>query len=170
MVHPSVVAPAAPQPAVDRRSGALALALAAVPAAWLVAATALVFAAWAGYTPFLTPSDLTLSEAAVVRDHLEILRQIEAGVDPNRPGRIRADLVRPDESMMTPLEAAVISRRLETVELLHRHGARIDAATLPTLLCMAQRQNDDDIALYLRNQAPADLVVRCEGVALPWVD
>lgn len=146
------------------------LAVAAVPVAWLLCATALVIAAWGGYTPFLTPVDLTLPEAAIVRDHLEVLRQIEAGVDPNRPDRVRANLVRPDESTLTPLEAAVISRRVETVELLHRQGARIDSATLPSLLCMAERQNDDDITLYLRKQTPADFVLQCDGVTLPWVD
>ncbi len=152
------------------RRDELALAVSAVPVAWLLVATALVIAGWMGYAPFLTPADLTLPEASAVRDHLEILRQVESGADPNRAARVRPGLVRPGEYTMTPLEAAVASGRLDTVQFLQHHGARGDATTLPGLLCFARLQDATDIAAYLQQQAPPDFVVRCEGVRLPWTD
>ena len=172
MVHPRITAPAivsvaapalAPE---DRRACAVACA----PIAWLLVSAALVIAGAFGYTPFLTPADQTLPEAAGVRDHLEILRQIEAGVDPNRAERVRSGLVRPGEYVMTPLEAAVASGVLDTVQFLQHHGARVDATTLPELLCFAKLQGAADIEAYLRQQAPADFAPVCESVRLPWND
>lgn len=145
-------------------------AVAAPPIAWLLVSAALVMAAAFGYTPFMTPAELTLPEAAGVRDHLEILRQIESGVDPNRAERVRSGLVRPGDYVMTPLEAAVASGMLDTVQFLQHHGARVDATTLPGLLCFAKQQGAADIEAYLRQQAPADFAPRCNGVRLPWND
>jgi len=145
-------------------------AVAAPPIAWLLVAATLVMAAAFGYTPLMTPAELTLPEAAGVRDHLEILRQIESGVDPNRAERVRSGLVRPGEYVMTPLEAAVASGVLDTVQFLQHHGARVDATTLPGLLCFAKQQGATDIEAYLRQQAPVDFAPGCKGVRLPWTD
>ena len=157
----------------DRKAatgGVLRLAIVTSPMAWLVVSTALVIAASFGYTPFMTPVDLTLPEAAATGDHLEILRQIESGADPSRAERVRSDLVRPGEYMMTPLEAAVASGRLDTIEFLQQHGARVDATTLPNLVCFAKLQGAADIEAYLRRQAPAHFAPKCESVRLPWND
>jgi hypothetical protein len=145
-------------------------AVAAPPIAWLLLSAALVMAASFGYTPFMTPVDLTLPEAAAARDHLEIIRQLESGADPNRAERVRPDLVRPGEYVMTPLEAAVASGRLDTIEFLQQRGARVDTTTLPELLCFAKLQGAADIEAYLRQQAPAGFAPRCESVRLPWND
>ena len=150
--------------------GAPRWAIATAPIAWLVVSTALVIAGRVGYTPFMSPADLTLPEAAAVRDHLEILRQIESGVDPNRAERVRPGLVRADEYVMTPLEAAVGGGMLDTVQFLEHHGARVDATTLPGLLCFAKLQGAADIEAYLRQEAPTDFTPRCDGVRLPWTD
>jgi len=172
MVHPRITAPAivgvaTTAPAPENR---LARAVASAPIAWLLVSAALVIAAAFGYTPFMTPADLTLPEAAGVRDHLEILRQIESGVDPNVAERVRSGLVRPGQYVMTPLEAAVASGMLDTVEFLQHHGARVDATTLPGLLCFAKLQGASDIEAYLRRQAPPDFAPGCEGVRLPWTN
>lgn len=158
--------PATRPPAGDR----LARAVAGAPIAWLLVSTVLVIAAWRGYTPFMIPADLTLPEAAAVRDHLEILRQIESGADPNREERVRSGIVRPGEYVMTPLEAAVASGTLDTVEFLQHHGARVDETTLPGLVCFAKQQGAADIAQYLSLQAPEDFAPPCESVRLPWTD
>jgi hypothetical protein len=147
-----------------------AVFIAGAPTVWMIAATTLLIAGFLGYTPFLTPADLTLSEAAAVRDHLEILRQIEAGADPDQPQHVRSNLVRPGAYVMTPLEAAVASGMLDTVQFLQHHGARMDATTLPTLICFANHQGAADIAAYLATQAPAGFAPRCETVRLPWTD
>lgn len=148
----------------------LALAVAVAPVLWLFVAIVLIIGGEMGYRPFMTPTDLTLPEAAGVRDHLEILRQIESGVDPSRAERVRSGLVRPGEYVMTPLEAAVASGMLDTVEFLTHHGARVDATTLPVLVCFAKLQGAVDIEAYLRQQAPAEFAPRCESVRLPWND
>ena len=150
--------------------GVLRLAIVMSPMAWLMVSTALVIVASFGYTPFMTPVDLTLPEAAAAGDHLEILRQIESGADPSRAERVRPDLVRPGEYVMTPLEAAVASGRLDTIEFLQQRGARVDATTLPNLVCFAKLQGAADIEAYLRRQAPAHFAPRCESVRLPWND
>ena len=172
MVHPRMRARETTNPSdiTPAAGGMLGRAIAVPPIAWLVVSTALVIAASFGYRPFMTPIDVTLPEAAAARDHLEILRQIEAGADPNRAERVRSDLVRPGEYMMTPLEAAVASGRLDTMEFLQQHGARVDTTTLPGLLCFAKLQGAADIEAYLRRQAPADFAPRCESVRLPWND
>ena len=167
MSAPATTKPSDTKPASD---GVLGRAIAVPPMAWLVLSTALVIAASLGYTPFMTPVDLTLSEAAAARDHLEILRQVESGADPNRAERVRPGLVRPAGYMMTPLEAAVASGRLDTIEFLQQRGARVDATTLPELLCFAKLQGATDIEAYFRQQAPADFAPRCESVSLPWND
>ena len=167
MSAPTTINPADTTPA---SGGAPAWAIAVTPIAWLVVSTALVIAGWVGYTPFMSPADLTLPEAAAVRDHLEILRQIESGVDPNRAERVRPGLVRAGEYVMTPLEAAVGSGMLDTVQFLKHHGARVDATTLPGLLCFAKLQGAADIEGYLRQEAPTDITPRCESVRLPWTD
>ena len=172
MVHRGMMSPAIaePPPTKPTAGDTLARAVAGAPIAWLLVSAALVIAGFAGYTPFMTPADLTLPEAAAVRDHLEILRQIESGADPNRAERVRPGLVRPGEYVMTPLEAAVASGRLDTVQFVQQHGARVDRGTLPSLLCFAQLQGADEIASYFMKQAPAHLALSCEGVRLPWTD
>jgi hypothetical protein len=71
---------------------------------------------------------------------------------------------------MTPLEAAVASGMLDTVQFLQHHGARVDATTLQGLLCFAKLQGASDIEAYLRRQAPPDFAPGCEGVRLPWTN
>ena len=172
MVHPRITAPAIVSVAetASTPEGRLARAVAGAPTPWLLVSAALVIAGALGYTPFMTPADLTMPEAAGVRDHLEILRQIESGVDPNRAERVRSGLVRPGEYVMTPLEAAVASGMLDTVQFLQHHSARVDETTLPELLCFAKLQGAADIEMYLREQAPADFAPLCESVRLPWND
>lgn len=150
--------------------GMLGGALALPPLVWLAVSAALVIAASLGYTPLMTPVDLTLPEAAAARDHLEILRQITSGADPNRADRVRPDLVRPGEYVMTPLEAAVASGRLDTIKFLQQSGALVDATTLPNLFCFAKMQGASEIEAYFRQQAPGDFAPRCESIRLPWND
>lgn len=143
-------------------------ALVAAPMAWVLVATAFLIAGWAGYSPFLTPADLTLPEAAATRDHLEILRQLRAGVDINEAGRVRAGLVRPSEYVMTPLEAAVASGQVDTVEFLQHHGARMDATTVAGLICLATLQENREMSAYLKEHAPPALALDCDHARLPW--
>ena len=145
-----------------------AAALAAPAAVWLLAVAALVLSAFASYYPFMTPADLTLAEAAATRDHLEILRQVRGGASLDTPARVRAGLVRPREYVMTPLEAAVASGQVDTVQFLQHHGARMDATTVAGLICLADLQEDRVMSAYLKEQAPPAVAVDCDHVRLPW--
>ena len=141
------------------------------PSLVLVAVLALfvLLAVTTGYRPFAAPSDLTLPEAAGLRDLLEIEGQIRRGADPNARAAVRRDIIRSTPMDLTPLEAAVGIRRLDVVQLLVRHGARLDATNLPMLRCFAEREKATDIVEYLEAQAPqAATAVACAGMALPW--
>lgn len=114
-----------------------------------------VIVGWAiGSNPFWTEPDLTLSEAAMVRDAGEAVRLIRAGHDPSRGWPVRADLSDTGEAeVITPLEAAVQIRRLELVQLLVREGARVTAIERLALLDRAQRVGARDITDYLQKTA-----------------
>ena len=149
----------------DAIAGALAL-----PAAiWLAGALTLLLAPMS-LNPFMTPAALTLPEAAATRDHLELLRQIRAGVDVDAAARVRAGLVRPQEYVLTPLQAAVASGQVDTVQFLQHHGARMDADTVAGLICLAEVQEDSQMSAYLKQQAPPALAIDCGHVQLPWTD
>jgi DNA-binding IclR family transcriptional regulator len=71
---------------------------------------------------------------------------------------------------MTPLEAAVASGQVDTVQFLQHHGARMDAATAAGLICLATLQEDEEMSAYLKEQAPPALALDCDHVRLPWTD
>ena len=61
----------------------------------------------AGHAPFEGPPDLTLAEAAALRDRARLLSLIEAGADPDAQAPVRSGLARRDVPSLTPLEAAI---------------------------------------------------------------
>ena len=144
----------------------------AVPAAVCVFAAAAVVVAGvtSGYRPMASPTDLTLSEAAALRDQAEVLRQIRRGADPNAPARVRPGFIRGSEDVITPLQAAVAQRRLETVRLLVEQGAIIDARNLPELWCFARRLEAADILTFLETRLGGAVAeVECSIVReSPW--
>jgi len=148
----------------------VAAALAAPAAAWMIVVAALLVSGLLSYRPLMTPADLTLPEAAATRDHLEILRQLRAGADIGASARVRGGLVRPAEYVMTPLEAAVVSGQVDTVQFLQHHGARMDATTAAGLICLATLQKDQEMSAYLKEQAPPALALDCDHARLPWTD
>ena len=137
---------------------------AALPAcAAVVVSAAIIVSAAAGINvPFWQGGSLTLSEAAALRDSGEVLRLILSGADPNtvyslRPGVLAA-------SSLTPLEAAVSARRAEIVELLFRHGARVDGFGWRHLHCLAVDEGAGDVVERLDRYKPATAAPSCEGI------
>ena len=128
---------------------------------------AMIATAVAAASPlFWKGGSLTLSEAAALRDAGEVARQIASGADPNvayplRPGVLAA-------STLTPLEAAVGSRRAEIVDLLLMHGATVDAAGWQRLHCFAVRTGASDVVGMLDRYKPADAPSSCDGVSTPF--
>ena len=131
------------------------------------ASTILALAGFAGYTPLTAPPDLTLSEAAAIRDEAEVVRQIGEGADPNGSALVRRGMLSDGDYMLTPLEAATASRHVEIVRLLLREGAELNGANFQTLNCLAQEGHADDIVALLKEHAPAGSSSTCEGVRLP---
>ena len=138
--------------------------------AWLVVTATIVVIAIAGHAVFEGPNDLTLAEAAVLRDHSRLLRLIEAGADPDAQAPVRAGLARRDVPSLTPLEAAIGEHHPETVEFLIGHGAHVDATNVSRLMCFALQEHQDDTITALSRYAPAASPPDCSGVDLPWRD
>jgi hypothetical protein len=111
------------------------------------------------------PSDLTLAEAVGLRDQGEAVRLIMLGADPNRRYDVR-DVFREDEHVvLTPLEAAVITREDYMLDLVLDYGARIDDRNSSTLQCLARAVGADAIRASV---VELSREVDCAGVELPW--
>jgi len=68
---------------------------------------------------------------------------IEAGADPNIEYALRPDVLA--VSRATPLEAAVLARRPEIVQLLMHEGAAVDERGWHHLYCIAADIGEDDV-------------------------
>jgi hypothetical protein len=138
--------------------------------AWLAITAVIVIASAAGYSLFEGPGDLSLAEAAALRDHSEVLRLIQGGANPDAEARVRPGLMRRDVPRLTPLEAAIGEHHPETVEFLIGHGARVDRTNLPRLICFALQEHQDEAVNSLTSRALAVAPPDCGSVDLPWRD
>lgn len=77
----------------------------------------------------------TIPEAIVLGNGPRALEMMAEGADINAPGRIRSGLLDRLEYHVTPLEAALMARRMEIVRLLIRTGA--DASRSTRAACLA---------------------------------
>ena len=150
------------------RVGPLEVALALPVLAGLAAAALILAATLIGYRALAAPLDLTMSEAAVLRDEAEVLRQIANGSDPNVAQPIRPGIFNDDSLVMTPFEAAIAARHVEVVQLLAGNGARLDESNLPRLICLARRSAAADILAFLEARSASSPAADCSGVRLPW--
>lgn len=145
----------------------MALALPAL--AWIAVGTVVLVATLFGYRALAAPPDLTMSEAAVLRDEAELLRQMRHGVAPDAAYPIRRGMLSEQDYIMTPLEAAIAARHAEVVQLLVDNGATLTDANLPRLICLARLSEATDIAAFLQaHSPPAAEAVDCTGIRLPW--
>lgn len=123
-----------------------------LPMLAVLAGSAAVAAGWAvGAEPFWPVHDLTLSEAAAVRDGAEVLRLIEMGHDPNRRWPVREDIIDGERHDITPLEAAILIRRLQVVEILVRNGVTLTPAQRQELVAKSREHEAADIAAFLQS-------------------
>ncbi len=142
------------------------LMLGAAPAAVLALSLLMLLVAAVGYRPLWAARGVTLAEAAHGGDTATVFRMLGGGSDPNAAGPVMFDR-RADPAMLTPLEAAVESRQVETVRLLMLRGARVPDADRQLLACLAAAVNATEVAVYLRTTAPPAAPPDCAGVALP---
>lgn len=145
-------------------SRGLTLGLAvALPGLMLAAVTVVVVTV--GVRWFEPAPPLTLAEAAALLDNADVLRLVRQGADPNAPVAVRPDVLRTRTGMMTPLEAAVAARHLETVRLLLDLGAAVRDDNFERLYCLASRSRIDDLIALVAAQLPDPPTVDCEAVA-----
>jgi hypothetical protein len=126
--------------------------VAVAPLAGTFVIAALVVAGWAaGLHPFWPTPDITVSEAAAIRDAGELYRLlVYEHRDPNRPWPVRSGMADDDLGTVLPLEMAVRARRGEIVRILLDHGATVgDAAARTRLICLAVAGRDSDVLAAL---------------------
>ena len=132
-----------------------------------IAAFGVLAASLAGINPLWQETSLTVAEAAAVRDRGMILRLVWDGADPNAAQYVRPRILKQQGLTITPLEAAVSTRELYMVEFLLQHGARIDERERPVLMCLAAKEEAENILKFLKaghdGEAPD-----CNRVATPW--
>jgi hypothetical protein len=146
------------------------MAMAAVglfPALLAVAAIAVLAGAIAGRHPFWSEPELTLAEAAALKDRGTMLRLISNGVDPNLPARVRPRILKSDELIVTPLVASVGTRTPVSMQFLLAHGARMDAAQRAVIVCLAIKDEAQEILDFLEEDGRQERP-DCEHVATPW--
>ena len=113
-----------------------------------------LMAALLGHDPLWPVEDVTLAEAALLRDDGEVVRLIGLGEDPNGHYRIRRKLMKRSPRLVTPLEAAVLASRPMMVRLLLAHGALPDSDTW-TAVCESERKEIADIRALLEPLTPS---------------
>ncbi len=85
---------------------------------------------------FTAPRPETLPEAILQENAPGTLDFVLQGFSVDRPARVRAGIFDDREYVMTPIEAAIVVRRLEIVRLLMRAGASV--RTSPRAECLAR--------------------------------
>jgi hypothetical protein len=149
--------------------GRVPLIAVALPGAALILATAVMLAGLMfGADPLWRVEPLTLAEAAALRDNGEVVRLIDAGEDPNAPATVRAEFLRNDPLTITPLEAAVGSDRVDIMEVLLEHGARLDPPIWNRLMCFATAIEADESRALLEQRRPEGATLACDHVQTPW--
>jgi hypothetical protein len=110
---------------------------------------------------------MNLTEATAVASHADAARLLRDGADPNARARLRAGVVKNEEMMMTPLEAATGAIRTGPVQMLLDHGATIDQANYAVLWCGAKSRNNEDMLRLLESRRPA-APIDCRTVRVLW--
>jgi hypothetical protein len=105
----------------------------------------------------LAPTPTSLQEAAATFDPAGVVLWARGGADLNRQAAVHVRGFDDRPVILTPLEAAVLSRGPDMVELLVVLGANRDGATLQRLRCFAARVGDQDVIDYLTTLDDAPL-------------
>ena len=155
---------AAPRRNMADRSGGTAfdplVALVALPP--LLAAIAWVavmaIAGITGRDPIWNLQPRNLAEAAAFRDTAAVVRRINAGEDPDRPGEVRAGVIVPDAATLTPVEAAAVSGHAEMLQLLIDLGASLDANAWQRAWCIS---TGSEVRPWLTSHRPTGAMEDC---------
>jgi len=124
-------------------------ALLAAPVVATLVLTVFVVLDVAGGTPLSYRGPSNVSEAAGMGLGSEVLRFLREGQDPRRIRSVRPDIISPNITQVTALEAAIWSRRIQLVRLLDRQGVLSDAGERARLACAARAIQLEDVERYL---------------------
>jgi hypothetical protein len=105
--------------------------------------------------PFWAADDLTMSEAAALRDPATVLLQLEQGQDPLQRYSVRSGLLGPDALRLTPMEAAIREDRIEVAAVLLR-GAVPPFEQLCKWLTLAAAERAEELREYLYRKYPTE--------------
>jgi len=147
--------------------GVVAASVCAVPLVLAIAATYILAGAAIGGDPFWYEPQLTMSEAAALKDRATMQRLIWNGVDPNAPANVRADILKSHDIVVTPIEASVGTRTPIAMEFLLAHGARMDQHEQAVVACLAAEDDAREILEYLQKHFPGEKP-DCAHVTTPW--
>ena len=126
-----------------------------VAIAWLAVLT---IASVTGGHPIWNLQPRNLVEAVAFRDAGAVVRRVDAGEDPNRPGEVRPRVIFPESTMLTPIEAAAASRQAEMIQLLLDLGASLDANVWQLAWCIS---DEPEVRSVLGLHRPAGTVDDC---------
>jgi hypothetical protein len=105
--------------------------------------------------PFWAADDLTMSEAAALRDPATVLFQLEQGRDPWQRYSVRSGLLGSDALVVTPMEAAIREDRVEVAAVLLRGGAP-SSGQLCGWIALASVEGAEEVTQYLHRKYPAE--------------
>ena len=145
----------------------VAASVAAIPLLLSVVAVCVLADAAVGGDPFWHEPQLTMGEAAALKDRATMQRLIWAGVDPNAPTHVRADILKSHDIVVTPLEASVGTRTPTSMAFLLAHGTRMDRHEQDVVTCLATEDDAKEILEYLQKNFPAEQP-DCAHVTTPW--
>jgi hypothetical protein len=86
------------------------------------------------------------AEAAAMGNLAAMLQFLRIDNDPTRVHPVRRGIISPDARWVTTLEAAIWSRREETIDILDREGFLVGADTRRYLACLALDLGREEIA------------------------
>jgi len=155
------------RPEIDLRAliaGSITWIVAAPPLLLLASAAIIVVAAIAGLQPLWASSTTSLAAAAHDGDAATVYRMLKGGADPNRAGEV---VLSSSTVSLTPIEAAVESRQVETLQVLLKNGAVLNDADRPRLICLARAASAPEVEAFLRPPARVSEPTDCSQVSLP---
>lgn len=143
------------------------LLFAAPPLAVVVASAVLMLLGGVERNPFWPRQQITMAEAAALRDPGTVVRLIESGVDPNGPMAVRPGVLDDRGHHMTPAEAAILADRSEVMAVLVARGARADEERVRSWACLAAAAAKRETLAYLRAVYPQWVTGSCGHVTIP---
>ena len=132
------------------------------PVAVAAGAVVLVLLGALGLNPFWSTTDLTMAEAAALRDQASVAAMARSGVDPSARMRVRPGMLdNRVELRMTPAEAAVRADRTEILDVLFANGLVLDDHVALGLVCRARQWDSEEALPYLTMRFPAAAARPC---------